>query len=114
MALLEIRKKFITLSGRLDLVVDTTDYADNGADWFIQAGQRWLERQVEFPDRMGRVFRKLEEGKYGLVFRDARSIESVYAGDSIERGLLQRKTWDEILDLFPEGFPSTTEGTPKY
>ena len=40
MNLLQIRTKFVQLSGRYDLVVDAAggDYSDNGADFFINAG----------------------------------------------------------------------------
>ncbi len=44
MTLLQVRTNFITDSGRNDLVVDLTDYADRGANRFINAGQRCLAR----------------------------------------------------------------------
>ena len=64
MSLLDVRKQFIATSGRLNLVVDTVDYIDDGANYYIQNGQKWLERQIEFLPQKGKVFRKLESGKY--------------------------------------------------
>lgn len=43
MSLLDIRKKFITRSGRFDLVVDTTSYVDSGANDYINDGQKLLD-----------------------------------------------------------------------
>lgn len=43
MTLLDVRKLLVDLSGRFDLVVDTTDYVDNGANFFIRAGHRFLD-----------------------------------------------------------------------
>lgn len=45
MNLLEIRQQFVKLTGRYDLI--NTDNSDNGADWFINQGQDYIERNVE-------------------------------------------------------------------
>lgn len=44
MDLLEVRKNFILRCGRYDLVNE--DWTDNGANFFIQAGQRFLDRRA--------------------------------------------------------------------
>lgn len=41
--LLDIRKNFVAATGRYDLVQDTSSYADNGADFFIQQGSDFLD-----------------------------------------------------------------------
>lgn len=112
--LLDVRTQFIKKSGRYDLVTDTTSYADNGADYYIQAGQKWLEKHVEFNGQTGKVFRKLATGKYALTFRDMRVIEQVYAADSTERGPLERIDYADLLELYPKAFPLETQGEPKY
>ncbi len=114
MSLLDIRTLFIQRSGRYDLVVDTTDYADNGADFFIQSGQKWVERQAEFVLQDGKVFRKLETNKFGLTFQDARTIESVYLGNSTGRVKLDYLSYDNLIACFPKTFTTVTPGQPLY
>lgn len=46
MNLLEIRKDFVMRSGRYDLA--TPEWEDNGADFFIRAGQRMLDKKGDF------------------------------------------------------------------
>lgn len=46
MNLLELREQLVKLSGRYDLVINPSDYEDNGANFFINAGQRWLDRKT--------------------------------------------------------------------
>lgn len=78
MPLLEIRQKFIESSGRADLVVDTTTWADAGANWFIQAGQRYLDRMLETGNARARYFATLESGRHTLKIPMARVIEKVF------------------------------------
>lgn len=47
MNLLQIRQLFIEASGRNDLVVNLTAYADAGANAFINMGQRYLDEKQE-------------------------------------------------------------------
>jgi len=49
MTLLELRTQFIKQNGRFDLVVDTTDYEDDGADYYINAGVRYLDNHAMNP-----------------------------------------------------------------
>ena len=55
MSLLSIRQQVVDKSGRTDLVTDLTDYADSGADWYIQAGQRWLDNRISTGPTRGTV-----------------------------------------------------------
>ena len=43
----DIRTLFVKRTGRYDLVVNTTDWADNGADAYILAGSKMLDRREE-------------------------------------------------------------------
>ncbi len=114
MSLLDIRKLFIQRSGRYDLVIDTTDYVDNGADFFIQSGQKWLERQAEFAAEKGKVFRKLALNKFALTFRDMRTIESVYIACNGTRRKLDHISYDKLVEKFPATFTTVTIGEPAY
>jgi hypothetical protein len=45
MNLLQIRTKFRSVSGRYDLVND--NFSDNGANFFIEEGRKWLDSKVD-------------------------------------------------------------------
>ena len=77
MALLDVRKKFIELSGRFDLVVDTTDYKDNGADWFINSGQKFLDRILDTGKTNARAVVTLKASKYHIPLQHCRAIFGV-------------------------------------
>jgi len=58
MNLLEIRTEFIKQSGRYDLVTDATSWADNGANFYINSGQDYLDvKGVKVPESEGRLFK---------------------------------------------------------
>ena len=48
MNLLEVRTKFIQLSGHYELASTDGLYTDNGADFYINAGQDFLDLKKEF------------------------------------------------------------------
>lgn len=114
MNLLEIRKWFIQDSGRFDLVKDITNYEDNGADKYIQAGQRYLDRLVSYKNQFARVFRQVDYGSYFVRFKNARTIEDVFILTDGERIPLVRKDYIELLDMFPQRYDLVETGQPKY
>ena len=113
MTLVEIRQKFIEISGRYDLVVDAVDWADNGADFFINAGQRLLDRTITSPKTRGRVFRLTEAGDYGVTFQMCRSIKEVWCADTDSRWELEKlsmrnfrnRYWNEPVSNIQQGKP---------
>lgn len=115
MRLDEIREWFARDSGRYDLVVDSTDWADNGADKYIQAGQRWLDRQVEMHSQYGKFFRTLETDARVLTLTGLRSVASVYVRESdndVTR--LTYMSYDELRELYGEDFSTISSGNPLY
>lgn len=77
MTLLEIRTQFVDLSGRYDLVVNTSTYADNGANFFIKAGQRYLDCILPNPNSE-KVYRKdIAAGDHNLFLKHLRYVETV-------------------------------------
>ncbi len=114
MNLVQIRQKFIEICGRYDLVVDITAWADNGADFFINAGQRFLDRMIQSPKTMGRVFRLTETGDYGVTFETCRSIKEVWCADTTSRWELTKKDmrdfrneyWNEPVGSIQQGEPT--------
>lgn len=63
-SLLDIRKNFIAASGRVDLVVDTIDYSDNGADYFIQRAVDFLDFSYPHEKSIQRYQFDIVSGEY--------------------------------------------------
>lgn len=107
MDLLQVRKQFITTSGRHDLVVDTTDYADDGANFFIQAGNDFLDDRQVHPDRTASVKFTLSAGQYSVeVLPRARAVYDVWVddgGENEDEGLskLTSMTWGDFHEEYP-------------
>ena len=81
MNLLQIRQQFRTLSGRNDLV--TAAGASTGADFYINAGMKWLDIQrFETKKSIGRVFRMVAAGGYAVTFPLCRAIKEVWGADT--------------------------------
>ena len=101
MNLLEVRTQFVKLSGRDDLINE--DDSDNGADFFINSGQRFLDRRIDFRKSIGRVFKPLAVDSWYIQFEGCRSIEKVWANNSEERWELERKDlyWLHKDRVFP-------------
>jgi hypothetical protein len=115
MNLEEIREWFVRDSGRYDLVEDSTDWADNGADKYIQAGQRWLDKQVVMSSQYGKFFRTLSADSRVLTLTGLRSVVSVYMRESDDDTTrLTYKTYDELRGLFGEDFSTISSGNPLY
>lgn len=110
---LEIRQQFRTLSGRYDLVNE--DGTDSGADFFIDSGQKWLDRRFDHPKVDGRVFRIAEQGDYGHVFKYARAIEEVWAATTDDgRWQLQKKSIQDMRLAYPDLPSDLEQGSPLY
>jgi len=62
MNLLQLRTKFRSLSGRFDLV--NADFTDNGADFFINEGRKYLDRLDETQKSWASCFRFVEVGQF--------------------------------------------------
>jgi hypothetical protein len=126
MNLLQIRTWFVKESGRYDLVVDTTGYLDNGANNYINAGQRMLDRMQTTPFTMGHNWQAAASGIRHVVFPDARAIKKVFAtkiADSGRNELTQKplewikeQHFAEIAGISGDDLttPLPSGGTPLY
>jgi hypothetical protein len=114
-ALLAIRTDFVTKNGRHDLVVDTTDYADNGANFYIQAGQRYLDIIMPNPKSLGRYVQDIAENDHKLEMKYVQNIESVYIKASGEtRQDLEVKPYSWLLDQYGNTISDMSSSTPLY
>lgn len=112
MELSEIRKMFITLSGRFDLVKDLTTYADNGADFFLQEGSRFLDRRITTVNDEDSIFVNVEAGGFHASFAEARVIKELWVYVDNTRLKMRELTKERVRELFPLILSQTTFGVP--
>ncbi len=119
MNLLEIRQQFRTLSGRNDLV--TAAGVDNGADFFINAGMKWLDIQgFQTKKSVGRVFRIAAIGDFAVTFPYCRAIKEVWAATTADgRWQLYKKDVQDFRETYYNVPSAITNGivthyTPAY
>lgn len=110
MTLVATRQKFVEHTGRYDLIVDTTDWADNGADWFINAGMRYLEKIVNIKNSYARHFPQITFGAWYVIIKNCRAIKEVWCSDSdYERWRLEKIDFGTLREEYNE-IPSELDG----
>ena len=82
MTLLATRQHLVELSGRYDLVIDGLNWANNGADFFIQSGQRWLDRIATISKSLSKYYKTLAIGAWYDLIPHCRSIREVWVSNS--------------------------------
>lgn len=112
--LLQVRTDFVTQTGRYDLVVDTTDYADNGADFLIKAGQRWLDMKQWHRKSVARYKKDLAAGDHIVNIQNLRSAQEVWIANSDGRLPLSPKSLAWLREEYAKDPSDETQGTPEY
>ena len=113
MNLLAMRTKFRELSGRFDLV--NADFSDNGADFFINEGRKFLDRLDETQKSFASCFRFIEIGYYSASFPYCRSIKEVWAATISAKWRLEKLDLRELIEEYLTGDPSARNtGSPLY
>ena len=114
MNLLQFRQKFRELSGRFDLVNE--DGSDNGADFFINEGRKFLDRLDETQKSWASYFRILNVGSFSASFPYCRALKEVWIADTTNgRWQLEKKPLQDLISGYLTGLPSSrTSGTPLY
>jgi len=111
--LAHIRQNFVELSGRFDLVRDTDTYADNGANFFIQAANRWLDSRQENPTQTKSYRKDLLPGGYKLDIENVRSLLEVWVTDAAgERLKLVKRTQTYMRQNYKPIPEDNSRGTP--
>ncbi len=109
MSLQEVRRNLIQQTGRADLVLDEIAYENNGADFFIIAGQRWLDRTFEIYKSHGRRDILLPVGQWWALIPDCRAIDQVWASNDTTKWQVERANEDELKEFF-KGVPTSIVG----
>ena len=113
MNLIQLRTKFRTLSGRFDLVND--DMSDNGADFFISAGQKYLDRLETIKNSYASCFRILSTNHFSVTFPYCRAVKDVWLGTTDKRWKADKLSLNDIIGNYLSGGPSSrTSGLPSY
>jgi len=112
MTLQETRIEFVNQSGRLDLI--NADNSDNGADFYINAGQKWLDRETEIFQELAKVYRKVSAGDQIVKIQDARSIHRVGVGDSESFKWLDKYFPHELREKYGKPYSDVDQDMPKY
>lgn len=115
MNLLELRKKFVGLSGRYDLVYDTVEWVDNGANFYINSGQKLLDKICTVPENTATIYYSISTGEYSQMFQHScRAIKQVFVNNSESRFQLEKVTLTELKEYYNELVSETDNGEPKY
>lgn len=117
MPLSTIRRLFVEATGRSDLVVDTTSYADNGANHFIQAGNRLLDdMQLLLIPQNGTYRIDVEAGDWHVSVANLRYADTVWATkvSTGERVKLTKKSNDWIRENYNADPSKVANGCPTY
>ncbi len=113
MNLLQLRLKFREISGRHDLVDE--DGIDNGADFFINEGRKFLDRLNETQKSWGHSFVSVATGLWYATFPYCRSIKEVWATTTSARWQLEKMNLQDLVAGYLTDLPSSRDtGTPLY
>ena len=113
MNLLEIRTKFVSLSGRYDLVEDTVGYVDKGANFYINEGQKLLDKLTKLPATFANVYYPLGIDEYAVEFQNScRVIQRVFVNSTSARFELTKVTLDELKKAYPGPITEIDSGGP--
>lgn len=119
--LLEIRTQFVKISGRYDLI--TGSFIDAGADYYIQQGQRYLERKLNITPAIAKIYQDLTVlGTYLVKFKNCRAIWDVWIMDSgsrtqlikLEEPDLKAFSAEMVGNMYTTPLSSADRGRPVY
>ena len=112
MNLIEVRTDLTKKSGRYDLV-DPSTYADNGMDFHINAGQKYLDKLVTVPDSLANIFFSPAAGEYYITIdHTCRAIYEVWANDDEVRWPVNKLELKEFKETYNTPVSTITSGYP--
>lgn len=112
MPLLDIRTRFAVSTGRADLV--NPDGSDNGADWFINAGQRLLDQIFPGKKNYARAVKEIAQGSFKWEFKYVKSILQVSIANATTMAYLDGWTLKDLRKAYPQPYSQITPGQPAY
>lgn len=113
MNLLQLRQQFRATSGRHDLV--NADGSNNGADFYINAGQRHLDRLDNTQKSFGIAYRFCNPNFWSVSFPYCRAVKEVWVATTTARWQLKKKNLQDLLAGYFTTLPSGIDsGSPLY
>jgi len=114
MNLLEVRTDLAKKSGRYDLV-NPSDYSDNGMDFHINAGQKYLDKLAEVPEAYAQIFEALASDEYSITFQQqCRAITSVFVNNDTSRYEIERIDLKDLKNAYESTIGNTDSGAPCF
>lgn len=112
--LLDARTEFVKASRRYDLVVDTTTFADAGADRYINNGIRLLDQKVDHPGQFRSQYFQLAVGDFFITPEYLIHPTDIYIIDSDGRNNItkERLTPSGYFKAYPKIVADQDGGTP--
>lgn len=109
----DFRKMFVERSGRYDLV--NPDWSDNGADFFINAGQRFLDRLQDTGKMKAKNVQSVVAGTIKVYIPGLRAVQEVWVGTTLD-GLIQLGKADlaYLRTLYGMQLSSITKSQPEW
>lgn len=100
MNLKAFRKLFVEVTGRYDLVKDPESGEDDGADFYIKAAHRFLDKRFKTSTSQNRSYIQLKKGKDVYSIPDCLSIINVNVATpdagKVNLGLISEEEMDEL------------------
>jgi hypothetical protein len=112
MNLKDIRTKLVQISGRYDLVVDSTGWVDNGANFYINAGLKLIDRLVDTYKSYSRYYATIASGDYYVVIPNCRSVLKIWVSDDEERWELEKVDPTAFREYFYQPMSLEDSGEP--
>lgn len=111
MPLSDIRNKFVEATGRNDLVAAGIAL---GADFFINEGQKTLDRMLEEGKGGARYFVDLDAAQILVPLPSCRAVKKVFCGSATERWELRKYDQHFLRSYFAEPISLLTADEPLY
>jgi hypothetical protein len=108
----DLRRKFVEMSGRYDLV--NANWTDNGADFFINAGQKHLDRMLDLGKSKARLTKSLTAGTVLVTTTGLRAIKEVWVSNSSGMYELFPQSIANLRAYYAGKFSEATAGAPEY
>lgn len=102
MSLLDVRRQFIQFTGRYDLITDEETYRNNGADFFIQSGQSWLDKIAQIYKSESRHYSSVAIGEWYKLISNCRAVHEVWVSTAESRKELKRYSYREFRTAYPK------------
>ena len=114
MNFLQVRTAFGNLSGRWDLVHPTT-YANLGADDYIHAGLKWLDRLLGKGHTQAKCFKSVASGEWYKLIANCRAVQKVWCSSTTKKWpLTLLASLEDFKDEYQEPMANVDSGQPQY